>query len=738
MRQDPRKLACDELAERLSTPEGLRTARLLELTDILSPPPQTVSNSEPAQESLPTSTNPLPISIWHPVALKLTDSEEARPQFQRPQPPPLGDHHARRSVIEARKPSGTRRVCLFGESVAAGYLLAPHFTPAEELERRLCQMNGDTDFEVVDLARTNETLGPMVTTLERSLQLRPDLWVIFGGNNWNLLETPAISPYVPSVRGRQLYGLALRRSGLAGPRRLARQQLRQKVDQAFNTIAELAKRQDIPVIIVVPEVNLADWEDRQPVPWLPGDGCRRWYEIYSQALRQLADGQFAETLRLADELLALDDGLCSTTHRLRVRALAADNRLVEARAAGEAEVEAGRYATQAFLSAPRISVSEQDLLRSQATRHGFASVDLPNLFAGVTGSPLPGRRLFLDYCHLTVEGVEVAMQAVADKVFGLCPPATRRAPLTRSRISPTGPRDSPIGPSVSPAASALAKLGAALHSAHRLLTVGDRHSTLLGWCREALADDPDIAATMLHLLIARCSPAPAVLTTVQQHQLATPHPLLLQHGWHWDYLDVDIIAAICETLEETTAKPSSDDPTHPSSCREQVQELLLEYHNVGPDGVELTRPPYLWQPLERFYPEAMATRGMTGRAFYRSPWPTSSFCLITDATTAIELSLTCRLPTITEAATYCGELQLRINGLDVGSHSLEQSWKSKDFVIPPTAMDPGLNQLTLIWPPLPKVGDLALDNSILRLENGLEADLHPVFGELFSLRARRR
>ncbi|MFP5286267.1 MAG: hypothetical protein ACLGI9_11060, partial [Thermoanaerobaculia bacterium] len=62
-------------------------------------------------------------------------------------------------------------------------------------------------------------------TVRASLQIQPDMLVIFVGNNWNLLETPEVSPYAPSVRARQRYAQALR-EGIEGPVRLAEEELR--------------------------------------------------------------------------------------------------------------------------------------------------------------------------------------------------------------------------------------------------------------------------------------------------------------------------------------------------------------------------------------------------------------------------------------------------------------------------------------------------------------------------------
>ncbi len=221
-RRGARHLACEELAELLATPDGLRTARLLQMI------PEEVSvDPQPAAPS-----GPQPISIWQP------DRDDGELVFVRPEPLPLGDHYATRRRLRARKDASTRRVAFFGESVAAGYLYAPHLTPAEILETQLRGV--DAGYEVVDLARTNETLAGLATTVESSLQLDPDALVIFAGNNWNLLETPEVSPYVPSVTARQRYGQALADDGLAGPAQLATHRLREKARGCLETVARLA------------------------------------------------------------------------------------------------------------------------------------------------------------------------------------------------------------------------------------------------------------------------------------------------------------------------------------------------------------------------------------------------------------------------------------------------------------------------------------------------------------------
>ncbi len=699
-RDDPRRRASDELAELLATPEGLRTARLLQLTEALESRPARgaagTARSMPVEPSTPRA-----ISIWQP---RRRGDESV---FERPEPHPLGDHYASRRVLTVAKPSGTKRICYFGESAAAGYLYAPHLTPAEVLERQLCAATGDS-YEVVDLARTNETLDSMVRTVASSLQLEPDLLVIFAGNNWNLLETPMLSPYVPSVKSRQRLALALRRGGLAGLVELGRRELGARVTRAMAVVAELAR--EVPVVIVVPEVNLADWQDRQPVAWLPGDGSRRWHEHYREVVDHLEAGRDEAALQAADAMVALDDGLCPSSHRLRAEALTLLGRMDEARRASRAEVESGRYATQCFLGSPRMARSESELLRQQAARYGFAVVDLPGLFAG---EKLPGRRLFLDYCHLSAEGIERAMAAVAERILGgQRPDASLSVAVAALQVEPE--------------VEALARIGAAVHGAHRLLTAGDKRAYLERWCREALAADPGVAKTLRDLLAVRCTASfPAVLSAAQQHSLGRRQRLLLQHGWRWNYLDVELIEAICAVLEEAG-----------HTVREEVEASLLAHHGLESGSIDLCRPPYLWEPLERLYPEAMAPRGMTGRATYRSPWPESSFCLIADDTRDVQLDLVARLPAIEGApGIRRGEVVVQLNGGDVASVSAGETWSRHSISLSRRDLRRVIHRVTLRWPPLPDCGDEAIESAIRRLENGVEADLHPVFGEVFSLRA---
>ncbi|HEX3527996.1 MAG TPA: hypothetical protein VH988_13110 [Thermoanaerobaculia bacterium] len=651
-----------------------------------------------------------PISIWEPR------TEGGATVWVRPEPGPFGDHYATRRELRPKRAELPLRVAFFGESVAAGYLYAPHLTPAGVLEAQLRAAGGDNNFEVIDLARTNETLAGLLATVRASFQINPDVLVLFAGNNWNLLETPEVSSYAPTAAARREMAGALQADGLAGPVRLARERLRTIAEAVFAEIALMARAVGIPVVVVVPEVNLADWENRQPVAWT-SVGPARWHHLYKEAVAALERGDAEAAEKAARTMLEIDGGSCPTAWRLIARARVALGDEAGAAMAARAEVDAAAYPVLAFLGAPQAGTAVQDLLRELSRRHGFFRIDLPEIFAAYIadiGSPLPGRRLFLDYCHLTAEGMRVAMAAVTAVVLDLSG-MLENPPEWRDLVA--------HGPAPTPEAEATACLGAAIHSAHRLLTVGSKVPLLRHWCAAALDASPGIAGTLLDLVEARSAPCPAVLTAAQQRNAASPYRLLLQHGWQWDHLDADVITAIRGILQSW-------------GLEGEIDRRLLAFRSVPAAGIDLAAPPFffLWEPLERFYPEVMRLDDLTAPAYLRCPWPETSFALLTAGDRDLTIELTARLPPSSETAERTREVRVSVNGQGIGSIPATARWSRSSLPIPKTALAHGLNRLTLLWPDLPPVDGDPLAAAIERLASGLAADLHPTFGEVFSLR----
>ncbi|MCB0034042.1 MAG: hypothetical protein KDE51_08490 [Anaerolineales bacterium] len=646
---------------------------------------------------------PTPISIWEPQ----TDAH-GRLVFVRPEPLVLGDHYADRRVIPAPKTAGVTRICFLGESAAAGYLYAPHITPAKVLSHHLNTAAEGQTFEVIDLARTNERLETLLETAAAARQLKPDLLVVFTGNNWNLLETPHISPYFPSLNGRRAFAAALREQGLLGPMELAARQLMDDVGAAFARLHTITQAAGIPLILVIPEVNLADWETRQPAPWLGAAESERWYQLYGAAVEAITQSDWETLFQTADEMLTLDGEQCPTSWRLLALAHQGLGNKEQARLAAEMEISKTQYATLGFLGAPQISVLGQELQRRAAAFYGFRVVDLPRLLPQMTAEPLSGRDLFADYCHLTAEGMHQTLAAVAAEILQR-PWAELLPQLTPFPVTST--------------ALATARFGAAIHTAHRQLPVNPHHDGVHYWCVQALAADPAVVEAMLDYVEARCVPLPAVLTAAQQRNAASPFRLEHQHGWRYDYLDALLLEALGKVLAE-----------HKPAAYKKMVDLLLKWRAVGDKAVDLLADCfYLWEPLARFYPETGRYADLTEYAYVRAPWPESSLAVVTEATADVAVRVTGRLPHFEDLLPKrAGIIKLVLNGSFIGQAIFKQRWQTVEFVLPQPQLKRGLNKLTLQWPPLPDVDGLA--QAVTRLERGEAADLYPVFGELFAVK----
>ena len=628
--------------------------------------------------------------------------------FARPDSLPLGDHYADHQVIFKSKSEHGKRICFFGESAAAGYLYAPHLTPAKVLESHLYHICGNKQFELIDLAKTNETLEGLVDTVKSAMQLEPDGLVIFTGNNWTMLETPELSPYFPNVESRLQLACRLKDSGMEGVINHASRELLEKASAAFNRIAIVAHAAHIPVILVIPEVNMADWENRQAPIWLTGDKTPRWYSLLHKCGQYLQTQKWSKAEETAWQMEELDGCTCPTTYRLLAKAFlgASDER--RAQFACQAEVDSNRYPTLCFLGAPQINSGGKSFQKRAADFHGFAVVDLPKVFARYTGTLLQGKRLFLDYCHLTVEGMKLSMAAVAIEVMNLfnhSNTGTSLEILMKHLPDPVIPME----------ADALAKFGAAIHTAHRHLPVCLENSIVKYWCQESLATSQGILPTMLDFVAARLTQMPAVLTAVQQRNFSSPFKLLMQHGWKYDYLDVAVVKAI----EETTGSDV---------------DSLVEKYFPAQKNIDLVHPPFfIWHPVERLYPEVMDVEDFIA-GLYRAVWPESNFVAIARSGRVVKLELTLRLPGIVGwAGKRKGRVVIKWNGKPIGSLHVGEQWRKATLSIKIPVQRQTIHQITLCWPALPPCGSEAINGAINRLEQGMLADLHPVFGEVFSL-----
>ncbi|HEV8585232.1 MAG TPA: hypothetical protein VGT02_09715 [Methylomirabilota bacterium] len=572
--------------------------------------------------------------------------------------------------VERIPPKRGPRVVLLGESVTRGYFYDPAFTPAGALGAML-------GVEVVDLARSDLTARELGSVLDAAPALDADALVLFAGNNWhNVL-------YSLADLGR--LAEAARRGDWAEARRVVLDDI--VVPQCRDVLARLAARAGgRPVVVVVPEFNLADWRSEPGVlaPVLPLARNVPWMLARGDAERALATGDPELARKRAAEMLALDGGAGAIAHELTGRALAALGRPHEARAA----FEAARDATFGLMIplSPRCPAAVQEALRAGAAAHGFALVDLPRLFeAEMAGAP-PDRRLFLDYCHLTVRGIELAMGAVA----GWLAPALR---LPAPRALPSPP--------LAPETEATAHVLAAIHTAHH----GQPAEMLKYHLNRAVALSPSARDLLARYLEVDAADAPPWTSAAFERLCASPlvrRYLAPDDPRVMDRLaDAALVAAMREVL--------GDAAPHASPGASAEIDLLAARHRA------------------RTFRERTGYSLGAARAYHRALDVTSSFFFRLDAPRAMALRLTCRLP---GAGRSTAEVAVLVNGEAVTRVEVGATWQTFELTLAAERFRTGPNEIRLEWPLIAPPWARMLEDAARRLERAAYPEVLAAYGEI--------
>lgn len=654
-----------------------------------------------ARSPRPKSPAPVPIGVWKP------QSRDGELTFVRPEPAGPGDPWPPQEALAAKPPAGARRICFLGESAAAGWFYAPHLTPALVLQRQLEAAAGGGTWDVVNLAKVDLSAPELMALAGSVPQLHPDVVVVFAGNNW----PHRYQPPPPGAPGAAEAALAFRDGGMAGLARWSERQTERIAEEVLARLARLSAESGVPVVVVVPEVNLADFDRTGPIAWLPGAGAAAWHAAAAEARGRLAERDLAGAEAAARRMIALDGGHAAASQRLLARALAGQGRMEEAAAACRAEVDARAWDNRPFVPAATSAVRR--VLRERGAALGMRVVDLAAVFAEHGGSPLPGRAYFLDYCHLTPQGMAVSMAAVASEALSLA--GAGDAPGWRAVLGRAGL------PEVAPEVEGRARFMAALYTRH--WTATDEPSPAFDhWLEAALAASDGAADTMLGYVATRCVPAAALLFSSEQQRLFSRLDRSERHIWSAPHLDPEAVLAICSVLER-----------HGRPARREVEDALVRHHAVRERAVDLLRPVYHWGLTDQPRPNSSLRNNPP--AFYPAWSPRSHFCLVAEGGRPLRLELTARLGTVEQPRD--GELQLLVNDEPVGRVRLDGAWRSHRLEVPAGPLRRGINRLTLHWPPLPPEGDAGLRRIGRRLDQRVGVDLHPVFGEVMTLRARR-
>jgi hypothetical protein len=599
-------------------------------------------------------------------------------------------------------PKRTRwRVVLLGESAARGYFYDPQFNVATAVRAMLESELGPGAIDVVDLAKTNLRMPELKACIGQSLALSPDVLVIFAGNNWHPHLSESDIPYVESL---------LRRDGVPAMKAYLDEKRRQAARNLISQANQLLAARSIKIIWVVPETNLTDWKDLQTeAPLLPGSGNTQWRELHRRLTQARRSEDRAAAEVLAEQMHQLDQG----TSSVPLRFLADDAKTRGDGASARRHLELCRDAVgwdPTFSHPPRVFSPIQGALREAAALPGNALVDLPAVFSRHLEGELPGRRMFLDYCHLAAEGINVAAAEIVSGVLSLV--AGKRASSLKL-----------LGNAHPPPAKIEGKacLIAAAHNAAYYQNV----DIVKYWCSRALTFWPECAPLMARFADYAVRDLPLVmcksgLELSERNELDVARHLL--HG-RPRRLDLTFSDAAVTALGEIGI-----------DMRAAVANLRMKEHSTRSGPKELTaffysapipaRCEHGW--TSRAFPTNHGSRSIYASAF----WQTSNYVFFAEKGQAITITLTFR---VRSGSVSGATVMLDVNGSRVAALPAERTWCTQTVPVPEKYLDEGLNEISIFWPAdaIPS-GALLTDAADSLLATRLPYFFR-VFGEIHSL-----
>ena len=587
-------------------------------------------------------------------------------------------------VERISKKSDRKRIVFLGESVARGFFFSPLYGPAMVLERQLSESGEPV--EVVDLAQSNCGSWWLTEMARAACALQPDAFVVFAGNNWRAgpLSGNTVEAFTDGALLSEDRGVATL---------MARQRTR-ACDIATATVRELARiarEAGVPLIFVVPEINLADWiscpSGTLDVPLMSNDDTARWIAAYTDAKRMLEAGDFTNAERNVLEAIRLDGSASSCSLELLARIRLEQSNSRDA----SSTLRQSRDVNDDTRVLPGIFEIVADTIRRVGNEENVKIVDLPRIFETYYRNEMPGRTQFLDYCHLTAEGIQIAMAATAQAIKEAMLHETVELDELKA-----------LAPSPMSEQEGWAHLLAGVHNAHW----GQEPEICRYHFRRAVACHPPIANRGVQLLFdAFRHAAPSVLISgfgeLVEHQIASTYLMgfgLISRGLINEFPMLEAMQAEFPELQ--------DRPLDPDFALGLVQEIdLLHPH---------------WAHL-------MDANRWFRRSFKAAYETNSVFPFVCADTEDLELRIDCRIP----GAQETGNVIVDINGTEVGEVEVEGEWRAKTLLISKAILTRGTNRMTIRWP---SVNRQDMRKRVREdFEAGQRADTRTHFGQLHDL-----
>jgi hypothetical protein len=550
-----------------------------------------------------------------------------------------------------------------------------------------------------------------------ALALEPDAVVIFAGNNWGLgfssdLEDPDHLRSISTVS---------RENGVAGLKRFAEERLKLEIKDLVKTIAALYRSKGIPLVWIVPEFNLRDWRDAEMnAPYLGSEANREWIAHWERARNAFKDGEIATAAESAKKMVDLDQGVSVTGLYLLADCSQASGDVDAVRNYLERARDALIWDNSAYVPSRSYTVV-QETLREEAKKYENGLVDLPRIFGEYLQGDLPDRRLFVDHCHLTSDGIRVSMAAAGACLLQMLAGAEKHwTALADKRLAP------------SKEVEAEAAFLAAVHNAHWWQS----RDLVEHFCSRAVQNSSKITRMMTTFSELQICRAPMLMSRAAEEFSELGSGLIQFYTIQYSKQLLDNL--LLDAMESSLKRVGDGE-------RARLERLQREEHSVAHRDNNLLDYYYCSaarQPRELMW--AFAMQGMSPLLrmrsdYYKAYGVESRFVFVGETDCPVELRLTCRLPRRPAAE---GAIRIEVNGHYIGEMVIGRDWETWHISVNQEMVRDGLNEVVIRWP-LPEFPDKeALDVMFEHLvDDGIYPDFYPVFGEVHSFVAsddRRR
>jgi hypothetical protein len=677
----PEELICraDQLADSLATPEGLSAFRKMVEFECDLARSAAGWNAAAANAARTGRT----VGIWE------RESDASDAPFVRASNEDRSWFWADLEQIPPK--THRKRIAFIGESVARGFFYDPHISPAAVLESVLRHV-ADDDMEVIDLARIDLHMNDLMSLVESCPALQPDAVVIFAGNNWHpggVLESIDLSRVAAALRQGKSWQFV---------KELIEERLCQGVRGLLGCLGAWIEKHGIPIVFLVPEFNLRDWRSEPGTPViLDDDALAEWLIMRERAESALNGGFHATACAAADQMIRLDHGTSPAGYNIRLQSAIECGGSFELRSLAENVRDAGIALTSH--QTPRCYRVAQNVLLKEGPRRGLVVIDLPAKFEEYLEGELPGRRLFHDYCHLTIEGMRVAMACAA-------------LPLLSLLSGVEGKWNSLMETEIPVAAEVIAEAGflAAVHNA----MFGNCADMVTHQLKSAIAAHPAIIQTIRLYLdcYTRETPAPLCSSFADLARSGSRSilNLLLRSSLIKKVIHCGLVNQFARVLDEFGAEGS-----------EYVTRLMISAHKLNDTPVNISSDLRHWAAPELGLHES-------SYAYHRSPARESKFVVVCDTPVEIEVNTTLR----TQAAGAGEDIVIRVNGILIHTCPVTSEWSDVTFRVPENVLTRGMNEFEIVWPERGWAKRDRVARICEALDLGRIPECRPLFGEIHS------